>query len=104
LAQRTGKMIVPEPNGSNFMRKALEFTPGYRGAGEDSFRTRDLIPVFDSNGWKIVLYRRLNLFPNFTPGFVYRWLKPIEPKIEASSFWNELCTVDMYGLVTSTAQ
>jgi hypothetical protein len=41
----------------------------------------------------------LNLFPNLTPGLIYRWLRPIEPVIESSRFWNALCTVDMYGLI-----
>jgi hypothetical protein len=40
----------------------------------------------------------MNVFPNFTPGFICRWLKPIEPRIEASRIGNALCTVDMYGL------
>ena len=39
LARRTGMMVVLEPNGDNLVRKALEFTPSYRAAGEDSFRT-----------------------------------------------------------------
>jgi SAM-dependent methyltransferase len=98
LARRTDKMIVLEPNGSNLLRKLLEFTPHYREAGEDSFRSKELIGIFESAGWKTAIYRRLNLFPNFTPGFLYRWLGTVEPKIEASRFWNALCTVDMYGL------
>jgi 2-polyprenyl-3-methyl-5-hydroxy-6-metoxy-1,4-benzoquinol methylase len=98
LVQRTDKMIVLEPNGDHLIRKLLEFTPMYREAGEDSFRTKELIGIFDDAGWKTVIYRRLNLFPNFTPGFIYRWLGPIEPKIEASRVFNALCTVGMYGL------
>ena len=98
LARRTDKMIVLEPNGNHLLRKALEFTPSYRDAGEDSFRTADLKAIFAAAGWRIAIWRRLNLFPNFTPGFVYRFLAPIEPRIEASPFWNALCTVDLYGL------
>lgn len=101
LARRTGKMIVLEPNGNHLMRKALEFTPTYRDAGEDSFRTKQLIAIFKAAGWRTAIQRRLNLFPNFTPGFIYRSLKPIEPWIEASRFWNALCTVDMYGLTAA---
>jgi SAM-dependent methyltransferase len=104
LTRRTGKMIVLEPNGNNLIRKALEFTPTYRAAGEDSFRTKDLIALFEQAGWRTVVWRRLNLFPNFTPGFIYRWLAPIEPRIEKSRFWNGLCTVDLYGLTAAPAQ
>jgi 2-polyprenyl-3-methyl-5-hydroxy-6-metoxy-1,4-benzoquinol methylase len=98
LGRRTDKMIVLEPNGNHIVRKVLEFTPTYRAAGEDSFRAKDLIAIFDAAGWHTKSWQRVNLFPNFTPSFVYRWLKPLEPRIEASRFWNMLCTVDMYGL------
>jgi hypothetical protein len=92
MAQRTDKMIVLEPNGNNLIRKALEFTPPYRNAGEDSFRIKELMAIFAAAGWRTEIWRRLNVFANFTPGFIYRWLKPIE------LFWNAFCTVDMYGL------
>jgi SAM-dependent methyltransferase len=98
LARRTDKMVVLEPNGNNLMRKALEFTPSYRDAGEESFRTKELTAIFAATGWRTVIWRRLNLFPNFTPAFIYRTLAPIEPLVEASRFWNALCTVDLYGL------
>jgi SAM-dependent methyltransferase len=98
MAQRTGKMIVLEPNGNNLVRKALEFTPPYRDAGEDSFRTKELMTIFAAAGWRTDIWRRLNVFPNFTPGFVYRLLAPIESHIEANRFSKALCTVDLYGL------
>ena len=98
LSGRTDRMVVLEPNGNHLMRKVLEFIPAYRDAGEDSFRTAELKAIFAAAGWHTAIWRRLNLFPNFTPGFVYRWLVPIEPRIEASQFWNALCTVDLYGL------
>ena len=99
LAKVTDKMVVLEPNGNNIVRKLLEFTPSYRMAGEDSFRTREMIEVFSASGWDTAVHRRLNLFPNFTPGSVYRLLAPLEPTIEASSLWNALCTVNMFGIV-----
>jgi SAM-dependent methyltransferase len=98
MARRTDKMIVLEPNGSNLLRKAMEYTPSYRDAGEDSFRAKDLMAIFAAAGWRTEIWRRLNLFPNFTPGLVYRCLKPLEPRIEGNRFLNALCTVDMYGL------
>ena len=99
LAKLTDKMVVLEPNGNNIVRKILEFTPSYRRAGEDSFLTRQMIDIFSITGWRTVAHQRLNLFPNFTPGIIYRLLAPLEPHIEASSLWNALCTVNMFGIV-----
>lgn len=98
MARRTTKMIVLEPNGSHLLRKALELTPSYRDAGEDSFRAKNLMKIFAAAGWKTVVWRRLNLFPNFTPSYIYRSLAPIEPFVEANRFLRALCTTDMYGL------
>jgi cyclopropane fatty-acyl-phospholipid synthase-like methyltransferase len=99
LAGITDKMVVLEPNGDHLARKLLEFTPSYRAAGEDSFRTREIRKTFAANGWQMASYRRLNLFPNFTPGPIYRLLAPLEPYVERSAFWNKLCIVNMLGLV-----
>jgi 2-polyprenyl-3-methyl-5-hydroxy-6-metoxy-1,4-benzoquinol methylase len=98
MARRTDKMIVLEPNGGHLLRKALEYTPSYRDAGEDSFRAKDLMAIFAKAGWRTVTWRRLNLFPNFTPAFIYKSLAPIEPYVEANSVLRALCTTDMYGL------
>jgi SAM-dependent methyltransferase len=98
LTRVTDKMVVLEPNGDHLMRKALELTPTYRSAGEDSFRTRELVGILEAAGWRLAVRRRVNLFPNFTPGAIYRLLAPIEPRIEASRFWNALCTVNMLGV------
>jgi hypothetical protein len=98
MARRTDKMIVLEPNGSHLLRKAMEYAPSYRAAGEDSFRSKDLMAIFAAAGWRTDIWRRLNMFPNFTPGVIYRWLRPLETRIEDNRFWNALCTVDMYGL------
>jgi SAM-dependent methyltransferase len=101
LTKRTDAMIVLEPNGSHLVRKLLELTRTYREAGEDSFHRGELTEIFTKAGWIVKRYQRLNLFPNFTPAFLYRRLAPFEPKIEASEFWSALCTVDMYGLTRS---
>jgi hypothetical protein len=58
-----------------------------------------MLNTFTANGWQTVAYQRLNLFPNFTPGSIYRLLAPLEPYVEKSPFWNKLCTVNMLGLV-----
>jgi cyclopropane fatty-acyl-phospholipid synthase-like methyltransferase len=98
LAQRTNRMVVLEPNGNNLVRKILEFTPSYRAAGEDSFRTEELLTIFEKAGWKISVRRQMNIFPNFTPTSIYQRLRRFEPMVEASQFWNALCTVGLYGL------
>jgi 2-polyprenyl-3-methyl-5-hydroxy-6-metoxy-1,4-benzoquinol methylase len=98
MARRTDKMIVLEPNGNNLLRKAIEFTPSYRDAGEDSFRTKELMAIFAAAGWRIETWRRLNIFSNLTPSPIYRWLEPLEPYIEANRFLSALCTADLYGL------
>ena len=99
LTGLTDKLVVLEPNGDHIVRKLLEFTPSYRRAGEDSFGTQEMFDIFATNGWQTVAYQRLNLFPNFTPGSIYRLLAPLEPYVEKSAFWNKLCTVNMLGVV-----
>jgi len=50
LTRVTDKLVVLEPNGDYLVRKALEFTPSYRHAGEDSFRTREMAHIFEVSG------------------------------------------------------
>lgn len=97
LRQITDRVVVLEPNGGHLMRKLLELTPSYRAAGEDSFRHRDLERLFTNAGYRRVIWRRLNLFPNFTPQPVFRLLRRFEPAIERTPGLRALCTVDMYG-------
>jgi 2-polyprenyl-3-methyl-5-hydroxy-6-metoxy-1,4-benzoquinol methylase len=93
----TSRVVVLEPNGNNIMRKLLEHTPTYRAAGEDSFLTSEVISLFEDAGFHTKTWRRLNLFPNFTPRFVFELLRPIEPLVEAAPGLRALCTVNMYG-------
>jgi SAM-dependent methyltransferase len=102
LRALTQRVVVLEPNGDNLVRKLLEFTPSYRSAGEDSFHSKQVTEMFARAGFCQAVWRRLNLFPNFTPAAVYRLLAPLEPRIEASSFWNALCTVNMYGFTAAS--
>jgi SAM-dependent methyltransferase len=97
IAQVTNRVIVLEPNGNNLLRKMLELTPSHRAAGEDSFRTNELIDIFTMAGFRTVMWRRMNLFPNFMPGSLFRMLAWLEPHVEASSFWNALCTVNVFA-------
>jgi hypothetical protein len=83
---------------ADVLRSHADTVACLRAAGEDSFRTRELINVCAAAGWDTVYTRRINLFPNFTPGAVYRMLTWLEPIVEKSSFLNGLCTVNMLGL------
>lgn len=91
------RIIVMEPNGGHLVRKALEMTPAYRRAGEDSFRSRDLIAMFERAGYRLHSMRRMNIFPNFTPELAFRLLLPLERIVENSVHLNRLCTVGLYG-------
>jgi len=89
--------VVLEPNGNHLLRRLLELTPSYRAAGEASFGTRHLRILFEQAGYRCVTWRRLNLFPNFTPLPLFRLLKPLEAAIETTPILRALCTVNMYG-------
>jgi SAM-dependent methyltransferase len=97
LRNITDRVVVLEPNGNHLLRRLLELTPAYRAAGEASFGHRRLIHLFEAAGYRCVTWRRLNLFPNFTPPSLFRALRPFEPAIEANPLLRALCTVDMYG-------
>ena len=92
-----GRVVVLEPNGNHLLRRLLEATPAYRAAGEASFGRRKLTRLFAAAGYRCDVYRRLNLFPNFTPLPLFRLLRRLEPAIETTPILRALCTVDMYG-------
>jgi len=97
LREVTDKVVVLEPNGNHLLRKALELTPSYRAAGEDSFKTAELEAIFKDAGFRRPVWQRVNLFPNFTPRWVFRALRFAEPACESSSILRALCTVNMWG-------
>jgi len=97
VAGKTDRVVVLEPNGDNLLRRALELTPSYKAAGEDHFTTAGLVELFAVAGFEQVVWRRMNLFPNFTPGPIYRLFAPLEPIVEASAVLRCLCTVNMLG-------
>lgn len=102
LRDVTSRLVVLEPNGDNIVRKLLELTPSYRAAGEDSFRTRELSQLVEAAGFRRTHWRRLNLFPNFTPRSVFKLLRPIEPAIEGTPLLRALCTVNVFGFVVDS--
>jgi len=93
----TDKVVVLEPNGNHLLRKALELTPSYRAAGEDSFKTTELEAIFKDAGFRRPVWQRVNLFPNFTPSWAFRALRFVEPACESNSILRALCTVNMWG-------
>lgn len=97
LRQVTKNIVILEPNGNHIMRKMLERTAAYKAAGEDSFRTREMEKIFKDAGYYPVVWRRLNLFPNFTPAWAFKLLAPLENVIEQTPVLRALCTVNMWG-------
>lgn len=93
------RVVVLEPNGNHIVRKLLEFTPKYRAAGEDSFRTSSIPFMFEGVGYKTVIKRRFNLFPDFTPKWAFNALRSSEPFIERTPGLRSLCTMNAYGFV-----
>lgn len=97
MSEDLPRAIVMEPNGNNMMRRFLELTPAYRAAGEASFTTTRVKRMFEDVGYRCISWRRLNLFPNFTPKQIFRLLGGLEPMIEQTPVLRALCTVNMYG-------
>jgi SAM-dependent methyltransferase len=91
------RVVVLEPNGNHLLRRLLELTPSYKEAGEASFRGRDLCGLFEAAGYSKIVHFRCNIFPNFTPEFLFRLIRPLEPAIEGAPGLRALCTVDMFG-------
>lgn len=103
LSESVSRVVVMEPNGNHPMRRLMEWTPSYRAAGEASFSTRRVRTMFEEAGYRCVDWRRLNLFPNFTPRTVFRLLGGLEPVIERTPGLRALCTVNMYGFERADA-
>ena len=97
LRQITSRVIVLEPNGNNIMRKLLECTQAYREAGEDSFRTGEIFAMFEAAGFRRLLWRRLGLFPNFTPKPIFETFRPLEAVVESTPLVRGLCTANVFG-------
>jgi len=100
VSKITDKMLIMEPNGNHILRKLLEKTEGYKKMGEDSFRTKEFETILNKAGYKIIAWKRLNIFPNFTPLPIFRLLKPFEPMVEKNKVLNALCTVNMWSVIT----
>lgn len=97
LRRVTNRIVILEPNGNNLVRKLLECTATYKAAGEESFRTKEMEKLFHDAGYRPVVWKRLNLFPNFTPLTLFRLLKPFEHFVENTPVLRALCTVNMWG-------
>jgi cyclopropane fatty-acyl-phospholipid synthase-like methyltransferase len=91
-------VVVLEPNGNHILRKILEQTPAYRSAGEDSFRLTHIKTIFNAADYDIPIFKRINLFPNMTPEFLFHLFLPLETRLEQSRSLDFLLTVNMFGL------
>jgi cyclopropane fatty-acyl-phospholipid synthase-like methyltransferase len=99
LRKVTKRIVILEPNGNHILRKCLEKTATYKAAGEDSFRTKELERIFQQAGYRVAVWKRLNLFPNFMPKWLFQILKPVEPLIENMPILRALCTVNLWGFI-----
>lgn len=99
LARLAPRIVVVEPNGNNLIRKALERTPSYRQAGEDSFTREQLIHLFRDCGFELKAMRRFNVFPGFTPDWLFRAISPLEPLIETAPLLKGMSTTVIFGFV-----
>ncbi len=97
LAKVCSKVIVLEPNGDNIVRKLLEQLPSYRQAGENSFRLKEIINIFNSNDYIVKIISRINLIPPFLPKMLFPPLKRIERLIETNFFLNKMCATYILG-------
>jgi cyclopropane fatty-acyl-phospholipid synthase-like methyltransferase len=101
LRKITGRVIILEPNGNHIVRKLLEKTETYINAGEDSFRTAELKRIFENAGFSQLVWKRLNLFPNFTPTWIFKMFWGVEPLIEKIPLLRAMCTVNLWGFSSS---
>ena len=92
LSKLSTKLVVVEPNGNNLIRKALELTPSYRKAGEDSFRLAELKSLFGDSGYVLQSFSRLTLIPPFMPVFLFTPGAAIERVVENIPLLNRLCS------------
>lgn len=101
--QRVGiaRLVILEPNGDHWGRKLLEQTTSYKAAGEDSFSTVHLQRILNEAGYRTIIRKSLNIFPNFTPKVIFDRLKPIEPFIEGNAMLQALCTVRIWGCLAA---
>lgn len=97
LSMVNSKVVIVEPNGNNIIRKLLEFTPQYRKAGEASFSCRELITIFESNGYRLVEMQRMTFIPPFLPKQFFSFFRKLESVIEGSSILSRLCSTYIYG-------
>ncbi len=97
LAKVCPKVVVLEPNGDNMIRKLLEALPFYRKAGEDSFRLREIIKIFEENGYSLEVIYNINFIPPFLNKILFLPMKFLEQIIESHPFLNKLCATYVLG-------
>lgn len=97
LAKVAPVVVVVDPNGDNLIRKALEFLPSYRRAGDDSFRLNQLESIFSSSGYKLVSLNLVSVVPPFTPAFLLPAMIYLERIIESNQALKNICSTYVLG-------
>lgn len=102
LAKVCPNVIVVEPNGDNVIRKSFELMPSYRRAGEDSFRLKQLMNIFTSNGYELKMLQRVTIMPPFIPNKLFKPLKKLERLVEAAPVLDRICSTYILGFKQSS--
>lgn len=97
LARVAPKVVVLEPNGNNLIRRCLERLPSYREAGEQSFRLREILALFEASGYHLRARAPINLFPPFTPDPLFPLVRGVERIVETVRPLRRLCSSYVLG-------
>ena len=101
LSRVTSRVVVLEPNGDHVVRRLLERLPSYRAGGEESFRLQELIAVFARAGYRLRERSAINLFPPFTPDFLFPVGRGLERLVEATPALRGLCSSHVLGFAAA---
>jgi SAM-dependent methyltransferase len=99
LSRVAPRVVVLEPSGDNPMRKILETLPSYRAAGEESFRHRELVDIFERHGYGQRSCHSINLFAPFTPDPLFPLIRAMERVVERVPALRGLCSTRVMGFV-----
>jgi 2-polyprenyl-3-methyl-5-hydroxy-6-metoxy-1,4-benzoquinol methylase len=97
VAKVCPKVIVVEPNGSNIIRKTLELLPSYQRAGENSFKLKELVSLFNANQYTLKTFQRITFMPPFLPQPLLPLFKKLESLVESNTLLSRLCATHVLG-------
>ncbi len=77
------RILIHEPNGNNFGLKIIERTSRYHiEHGEKSYSSRQLVRWVEQAGGKVVWRQFAGFVPMFSPDWLARVMKAVEPTLE----------------------